>query len=822
MSDFNTDIDEEDFGVVRWWDDLELTGREKKDEKELAAWAARLSQLYDYCKTDVEAERSATDQLYPLSPDEQEVYYFDQIVNDRGVAVDIETTRQAIALIDRSSNEINKRIFKLTDGAVDTVGKVSKLTQWMASQGFVATSLDKNTLAEALRNTEIPPQVREALELRQLGSKTSVKKLFAILNMAEEDNRIRGQMLYHAASTGRFAGKGVQLQNLPRPDLPYPEQVIPYIKRGAMEEIELCFGPVQNAISDCIRSLIIAGPQKVFYAADFAAIEARVLAWIAGQDDLLVQFANDEDIYLAFASLIYNKPLNKKQHAFERQLGKACLSGETLVYTDRGLLPLQDITTDIRLWDGSKWVNHGGLIFQGIKETLTLCGVSLTPDHLVLCGTEWKESQYLAQDENSLSLALATAAENLLSPDLSGEYERGLLTSSFGATAPRNLNMPSPEIVFGISTALDAPPVLLKKAGLHANDIGDTQMFAPMMSIGSVCSTVYRLLSAAVQTLKTKALSTTALAELKSTPAGWQTEKNSLPTFLLSKIGMFQNTNSTAQIMTVGMSQGIYDLFHAKKMCKIEDKWKFYRTESENLKPVFDIVNAGPDNRFMIHTEAGPLIVHNCILGLGFQMGAAKFQLTCEKSGINLESQEEYERVVKLYRSQYKHISRFWYGIEKAAVTAVKNPDKVIKYKCFRLRMRDNNLRIQLPSGRVLNYPDARIIKNPTPWGEVREVVEISAVHPFNKKWVRAVVTPGTFTENVVQAIARDLMVAAMFRVEQSGYPVVLTVHDELVSEVDEGYGDVQEYELLVAATPGWAKGLPVKAEGWTGKRYRK
>jgi DNA polymerase len=533
VSDFTTDIDEEDFGVVRWWDDLELTGREKKDEKELAAWAARLSQLYDYCKTDVEAERSATDQLYPLSPDEQEVYYFDQIVNDRGVAVDIETTRQAIALIDRSSNEINKRIFKLTDGAVDTVGKVSKLTQWMASQGFVATSLDKNTLAEALRNTEIPPQVREALELRQLGSKTSVKKLFAILNMVEEDNRIRGQMLYHAASTGRFAGKGVQLQNLPRPDLPYPEQVIPYIKRGAMEEIELCFGPVQNAISDCIRSLIIAGPQKVFYAADFAAIEARVLAWIAGQDDLLVQFANDEDIYLAFASVIYNKKLDKKNNSRERQVGKAA------------------------------------------------------------------------------------------------------------------------------------------------------------------------------------------------------------------------------------------------------------------------------------------------ILGLGFQMGAAKFKLTCEKAGIIL-SDEEYERVVKLYRSQYKHISRFWYGIEKAAVTAVKNPDKVIKYKCFRLRMRDNNLRIQLPSGRVLNYPDARIIKNPTPWGEVREVVEISAVHPFNKKWVRAVVTPGTFTENVVQAIARDLMVAAMFRVEQSGYPVVLTVHDELVSEVDEGYGDVQEYELLVAATPGWAKGLPVKAEGWTGKRYRK
>ncbi len=208
-------------------------------------------------------------------------------------------------------------------------------------------------------------------------------------------------------------------------------------------------------------------------------------------------------------------------------------------------------------------------------------------------------------------------------------------------------------------------------------------------------------------------------------------------------------------------------------------------------------------------------------LGLGYAMGAPKFALTCAKDQIFLE-EEEYKRVVTLYRETYHHIPKLWYALERAAIKAINNPTKVVTLRNMKFRMRDDNLRLLLPSGRALNYPKAKVEAVKTPWGETKQGVAIGAVNALTRKWERTVVSPGTFTENVVQAVSRDLMVESMFRLERHNYPVVLTVHDEVVSEVDEGYGDVAEYEALVAATPEWAAGLPVKAEGWSGKRYRK
>ena len=157
---------------------------------------------------------------------------------------------------------------------------------------------------------------------------SSPGKLQAILNMADSEGRIHGNLLYHGASTGRFSGKGVQLQNLPRPEiLKEPEDAIPYIKKGDIDLIEMCFGPVQTVAADVIRSLVMAAKGKVLYAADFAAIEARVLAWLAGQQDLVDQFADGDDIYCNFASIIYGRPINKKDDPRYRQLGKASVLG---------------------------------------------------------------------------------------------------------------------------------------------------------------------------------------------------------------------------------------------------------------------------------------------------------------------------------------------------------------------------------------------------------------------------------------------------------------------------------------------------------------
>jgi len=820
MSDI--DDDDDDLAHVRWWDDYEITGKtEATREKQRAEYLARLQKLYEYCRTDVEAERLAETKLYPLSPSERQVYLLDQTINDRGISVDLETTRMALELVEKAGGRLNERIAKITNGFVTTINQRDKMIQWFSMQGCHFPSLDKQGIVNALKDTSLPPQVREVLEIRQIGAKSSTKKLQAILNMADSQGRIHGNLLYHGASTGRFAGKGVQLQNLPRPEiLKEPEDAIPYIQKGDIDLIEMCFGPVQTVAADIIRSLVMAAEGKVLYAADFAAIEARVLAWLAGQQDLVDQFANGDDIYCNFASLVYKKPLNKKDNPKERQLGKACIAEGTLVYTDHGLVPIEQITFDMKVWDGEEWVEHLGVLSNCTRSVLPLCGIWLTPDHRVLCGTSWLDAGFLAQDRDSLSLALATAAGNLPSPDIlleSEEGSRALLSSAIAAPE----NTPCQITRIEISPARDARCAPTLKAELRERIFGVMRIFAPMMTIGRGSLTGYLRSStgAAIPMIQDTRIMVDGV--YVSTSLGSKTEGNFSSICSVLKTGMSLSLNLIGLTTISAISPEICGLSPVKITSTIGGVSGNCNVESKTLKPVYDLVNAGPRNRFMIHTDRGPLIVHNCILGLGYAMGASKFALTCAKDQIFLE-EEEYKRVVTLYRETYSKIPRLWYALERAAMRAISNPNSVVTLRNMKFRMRDGNLRLLLPSGRALNYPEARVCKVKTPWGETKNGVEISAVNALTRKWERATISPGTFTENVVQAVSRDLMISSMFRLEEHNYPVLLTVHDEVVSEVDEGYGSVAEYEALVAATPDWAAGLPVKAEGWSGKRYRK
>jgi hypothetical protein len=276
-------------------------------------------------------------------------------------------------------------------------------------------------------------------------------------------------------------------------------------------------------------------------------------------------------------------------------------------------------------------------------------------------------------------------------------------------------------------------------------------------------------------------------------------------------------------------NRGIYGLSLRKKMSKIsaectteKSNCDFCANEFPTSKPVYDITNAGPRNRFVVvGSEGNALVVHNCILGLGFQMGASKFKQSCVKDNIIL-SDEEAARIVKLYRSTYSKISSFWWNLEKAAIRAVRNPNSTITLGHLKFKMRDGNLRMRLPCGRALNYPNAKVVKSTTPWGEQKDAVQIMAQNALTRKWEEAVLTPGILAENATQATARDVMIAAMFRAEEHGYPMLLTVHDELIAETDADFGSVKEFEKVVSVAPDWAVGLPIKSEGWRNFRYKK
>jgi DNA polymerase len=528
---------------VRWWDTLEITGKKQETkDKQVAKFNERLEGLYAYCINDVETERLAEKHLYPLSPEEREVYLLDQRINDRGISVDLKAVKAAIKIIEKASAKLEKQVARITKGAVTSLNQRDKIIEWCASRGITMLSLDKQNVAAELAMKDLPHDVRQVLYARQVGGKSSTAKLKKILEQADEHGRIHGNLLYHGATTGRFSGRGVQLQNLPKPEIlgnpkaPIyiePEDVIPYILKGDDDEIDLVFGPPFVIVADTIRSMVTAAEGKVLYAADFSQIEVRVLAWLAGQNDLLEGFINEADIYVDFASKIYGRKIDKKVDPKARQLGKLC------------------------------------------------------------------------------------------------------------------------------------------------------------------------------------------------------------------------------------------------------------------------------------------------VLGLGFQMGASKFKVSCTKENI-VVSDEEAARIVKLYRSTYSKISSFWWNIEKAAIRAVRNPNSTITLGHLKFKMRDGNLRMRLPSGRVLNYPNARIERTTTPWGEQKDSVVIKAQNTLTRKWEDATLTPGILAENATQAVARDVMVEAMFRAEEYGYDVLLTVHDELIAEILAHLGSVEEFERIVARVPKWAPGLPIKAEGWRNFRYKK
>lgn len=297
-------------GTLLWWDEPEKVAR-----------------LIEYCKTDVEVERLVAAAVRPLSEVERLVYLMDQRINDRGVMLDLPLVRAAKRLVDAAALDYDAELKDLTGDPAMKVTSVGALTTWLRDRGFAAESLDKQSVRDMLASVPTDETVRRVLEIRQEAGKSSNAKVEAMLDAVCSDGFIRGMLMYHAASTGRWAGRLVQPQNFPKGTLNYDlEGACKDILSGDRALIEALHGPVLETVSSCLRSMLIAEPGKDLVAADFAAIEARVLAWLADEQWLVKAFANNEPVYETMASHIFQKPVVKSMKT-ERDLGKRAILG---------------------------------------------------------------------------------------------------------------------------------------------------------------------------------------------------------------------------------------------------------------------------------------------------------------------------------------------------------------------------------------------------------------------------------------------------------------------------------------------------------------
>lgn len=275
-----------------------------------------------YNKRDVEAELEIDRRLsrFPVPDFLWKEFYLDQEINDRGILVDMQLADKAIGLDAEAKEELTAEMKRLT--GVENPNSVYQLLDWLETQGYKSDSLGKTQVQELIKTAKEP--VKSVLQMRLQLSKSSVKKYTAMKNTACSDNRARGMFSFYGASrTGRWAGRNVQLQNLPQNHLPDLSEARELVKYGSFEDIQMLYDDVPDTLSQLIRTAFIPRQGMKFIVADFSAIEARVIAWLAGEEWRMRAFAYGEDIYCASASKMFGVPVVKHgENGHLRQKGK--------------------------------------------------------------------------------------------------------------------------------------------------------------------------------------------------------------------------------------------------------------------------------------------------------------------------------------------------------------------------------------------------------------------------------------------------------------------------------------------------------------------
>lgn len=697
----------------------------------------------DYCRQDVVVERAIRKRLesFPLTAKEQRYFELDQRINDRGVRVDTELLAHALEADRRSKEAANDQASALT--GLENPNSVAQLKEWFDAHGYPVDALDKATVSELLEDAD--GEAREMLTLRQEMAKTSVGKYLAIARYLCPDKRVRGMFKFYGANrTGRFSGSGVQLQNLPRNTIKDLDAARTLLKEGRYEELGLLYGSVPQLLSELVRTAFIAEPGMVFLDADYASIEARVLAWLAGEQWVLDVFHGDGKIYEATAARMFGVPMASISKGSElRQKGKvaalACIAKGELVLTDKGLVPIEAITLEHRLWDGLDWVAHEGLIDQGKREVIEYDGLKATGDHSV----------FVEGEELPIPFALAK------------ECRKTLRKCGDGRQAIR------------------------LGEDYQARETLDEHLERKL------CSTpVY-------------GLPNDQMDQLRQSSTGGGVEKQGESSDY-SSVRMGSDLLAVCAKCCDAKAQCGTNAGCGHTGCQDSCRTKTQELACDRCKTHgYDIRNAGPNHRF---TVSGKL-VHNC--GYAGGTGALK-AMGAVKMGL---SEEELPGLIRGWRKANPKIVQFWHDIEKAALHVVREQTAQVVGR-VRLHCRSGILFIDLPSGRSLHYIKPQLGENR--FGNESVTYEGLGM----SKWIRMEGYGGKFVENITQAIARDILVHGMEQLEAAGFPIVMHIHDEVVIETKRE--ELETVCRILSTPPDWAKDLPLAAEGFIARYFKK
>ena len=346
-----------------------------------------------YCIRDVEAEREIRYKLrnYPIPEEEQLLYQMDQEINDRGILVDQTLVEHAVTCDKEYRDQVTRRAYELS--GLENPNSPAQIKDWLAERGVQVDSLSKKAVAGLIKETD--GEVLEMLKLRLLMAKTSVKKYEAIKRSVCSDGRVHGLLQFYGANrTGRWAGKLVQVQNLPQNHLEDLSLARDLVKAGDYETLDLLFDSVPGVLSELIRTAFIPKPGCRFIVADFSAIEARVLAWLSVENWRLETFKEGGDIYCASASKMFGVPVVKHgENGHLRQKGKISelalgYGGSTGALTAMGAIdmgiPEEELPELVSQWRSANphitkfWWDVDAASMKAVKEKTTVACGNLT------------------------------------------------------------------------------------------------------------------------------------------------------------------------------------------------------------------------------------------------------------------------------------------------------------------------------------------------------------------------------------------------------------------------------------------------------------
>ena len=632
-------------------------------------------------------------------------------------------------------------------------------------------------------------------------------------------------------------GRLVQIQNLPQnhlPDLDYARQLL---RSGKYDDIEFLFDSIPDTLSQLIRTAFVPEGANTFMVADFSAIEARVIAWLAGEKWAMNAFKAGQDLYMATASQMFKVPIDSiKKGSPLRQKGKiatlACIAENQLVLTNQGLVKIQNITKDMLVWDGLNFVKHEGVIYKGIKEVINYEGLTATKDHLVWVrgpsrpvqfGNAASSGAHIIQSGNggrAIRICENNKSREKMVKDLeslpSSNTMHKLWKNSmdrFRQSQRRKIERLSGVLSASKNSKMVRSTVNSCKAKVRKCK---SSTVSELWGKGHRVQIQFNFRSRALDLRKCELCNANygnGSHQYKWQLRAWKhsiCDKN-------CKYGK-QAIDSAAKLEPgrVALCKECCDKdaiiindtrrnYNFSKYCSREKEKKLEINTSKVR--VYDIQNAGINNRFTVSN----CLVHNC--GYGGGVGALA---SMDKN--HSIPEEELPGLVKTWRAANTKITQFWWDCDAAAKKAIIERTTVSMQYGIKFIYKPGVLLIQLPSGRKLAYIRPGIADGK--FG--KPVITYEGMEQTSKQWVTLETYGPKIVENIVQAVARDCLGEAMIKVDAAGYKIAFHVHDELVIDAPKGFGSINEVNAIFGEPIAWAPGLLLKAEGYCCHYYQK